>query len=444
MKQGDVLMLMDGIAPAVASLIGKAMAPGLARLADAERELAVLKAALADRPDVDELIARAVDKAVAGLPAPPTAEAVAAAMPAPATAEEIAALIPRPADGKSVSIDDIRPLVAEAVAALPAMPTAEEIAAFVPTPQPGKDADPETIRTMVREVAADMIVIPSAEEIASHVKTPTAEEVAALVPPATPGRDADPETIKAAVADEVTRQIAENLPEPPPAIDADALAADVAQRVEGTIKTEVAAAVAALPAIPTAEEVAAAVTVPTAAEIAALVPAPEPGKSVTVADLQPVVDEAVEKAVGRIPTPKDGVGLASALIDRDGELVLTMTDGTTKSLGLVVGKDGAPGFDLDDFEVVDGPESFTLRFVRGDNVKEFTLAKGTLADFYRGVWREGPHKAGSVVTCGGSIWLAKRDTEDRPESSDAWTLIVKKGRDGKDGEAPRGPAKVKL
>jgi hypothetical protein len=40
---------------------------------------------------------------------------------------------------------------------------------------------------------------------------------------------------------------------------------------------------------------------------------------------------------------KDGVGLAGALIDRDGSLVVTLTNGEVKSLGSVVGKDGADG-----------------------------------------------------------------------------------------------------
>jgi integrin beta 3 len=39
----------------------------------------------------------------------------------------------------------------------------------------------------------------------------------------------------------------------------------------------------------------------------------------------------------------DGVGVADALLGHDGALVLTLSSGETKSLGIVVGKDGAPG-----------------------------------------------------------------------------------------------------
>jgi len=53
------------------------------------------------------------------------------------------------------------------------------------------------------------------------------------------------------------------------------------------------------------------------------------------------VDEHVARALAAAPKPKDGVGVAGAIIDRDGNLVLTTTDGAQKDLGKVVGKDGA-------------------------------------------------------------------------------------------------------
>lgn len=37
---------------------------------------------------------------------------------------------------------------------------------------------------------------------------------------------------------------------------------------------------------------------------------------------------------------EDGVGIAGALIDRTGALVLTLSDGSTRELGQVVGRDG--------------------------------------------------------------------------------------------------------
>ncbi len=59
------------------------------------------------------------------------------------------------------------------------------------------------------------------------------------------------------------------------------------------------------------------------------------------------------------PPGEPGIGLASAFIDRDGNLVVTMADGAVAIPGHVAGTDGAPGMDgrdgkdatLDDFYV---------------------------------------------------------------------------------------------
>lgn len=66
------------------------------------------------------------------------------------------------------------------------------------------------------------------------------------------------------------------------------------------------------------------------------------GKSITLEDVAPLIQAEVAKAVERIPTPKDGIGLVGALIDRDGRLIVTMSDGTTKDVGIVVGPDPDP------------------------------------------------------------------------------------------------------
>jgi hypothetical protein len=141
---------------------------------------------------------------------------------------------------------------------------------------------------------------------------------------------------------------------------------------------------------------------------------------------------------------KDGVGLADAVIDRKGGLVLTMTDGRTKELGQIVGTDGeqgAPGKDgrdglgFDDLEVIhDGERSFTFRFVRGEQVKEFPFKLPVILD--RGVYREGDaYEKGDAVTWAGSVWIAQKDgVTDKPDGGDGWRLSVKRGRDGKPGK----------
>jgi hypothetical protein len=160
-------------------------------------------------------------------------------------------------------------------------------------------------------------------------------------------------------------------------------------------------------------------------------------------DFEAMIGEAVSKAVDALPRAKDGdngVGLAGALIDRDGSLILTLTNGETRDLGKVVGKDGEngePGLGFDDMDVavLDVDRTIEFAFRRGDEVKAFTLKWPTPID--RGVWNEKTEYArGDAVTWGGSLWIAQKDTPtgkpDAPESG--WRLSVKKGRDGKDAK----------
>jgi hypothetical protein len=54
---------------------------------------------------------------------------------------------------------------------------------------------------------------------------------------------------------------------------------------------------------------------------------------------------------------------------------------------------------------------------------------------YQGVYdSERTYDEHNLVTMGGNIWIARRATSDRPGTSDAWTLAVKKGRDGRDAK----------
>ena len=53
---------------------------------------------------------------------------------------------------------------------------------------------------------------------------------------------------------------------------------------------------------------------------------------------------------------------------------------------------------------------------------------------YRGTFAVGTaYDLGDTVTHGGSLWHCNQLTKDRPgEGASAWTLAVKRGRDGKD------------
>jgi hypothetical protein len=195
-------------------------------------------------------------------------------------------------------------------------------------------------------------------------------------------------------------------------------------------------------------------------EAVAAIPAPQDGKSVTVDDVAPLIASEVEKRVSELPRAKDGidgkdgVGLAGALIDRDGKLVVTLTNGETKNLGPVVGRDGIDakgedgkdGLGFDDLDATfDGEKTVTLKFSKGERVKEFAFAMPVVID--RGVFKEGQaYKAGDGVTWGGSFWIAQEDTEAKPDSGKGWRLAVKKGRDGRDGttKGPRATGPIRL
>jgi hypothetical protein len=169
-----------------------------------------------------------------------------------------------------------------------------------------------------------------------------------------------------------------------------------------------------------------------------------PGKDCDPVAVQTLVEEAVNGAVRALPAAKDGqdgIGVAGALIDRAGNLVLTLSDGTTRDLGPVVGKDGSSGeaglgFDDMTEELAADGRTIVRRYVRGDQVKEFRHSLAVVLD--RGVYKTGEtYEAGDGVTWGGSFWIAREKTAEKPDSGQGWRLAVKRGRDGKD--APAAP-----
>jgi len=330
---------------------------------------------------LDALERRAPDKGEPGKDADP-------ALIERMVADAVAAL-PAPKDGKDVDPDAVKAWIVEAVAALPA-------------PKDGRDADPETIKSMV------------------------ADAVAALPTPRD-GHDADPEAIKAAVADAVAA-----LPVPKDGKDA-------------------------APYAPDPDEVRS-LLAPIVREYVAALPPPKDGVSVTLDDVRPLVDDAVSKAVSAIPAPKDGIGLAGALIDRGGNLVVTLTNGEARALGEVVGRDadmaaidkaitekvaaipvpkdgndGRDAFQLEDFEASVLDDGRTIRFAMtaGGEQRAYHLPFPVVID--RGVYRDGQkYEQGDAVTWAGSIWIAQKETEAKPDAGDGWRLSVKRGRDGKD------------
>jgi hypothetical protein len=137
----------------------------------------------------------------------------------------------------------------------------------------------------------------------------------------------------------------------------------------------------------------------------------------------------------------DGLGLAGAMIDRDGSLLITLTNGEVKSLGKVVGKDGQNGNDgkdglsLESFDMQYLPESheITVKAVCQGRSKELRYPAGGIRP--AGYWREGTKaKAGEAWVHGGSTFYAIKDNESKPSTNDdAWIIGARAGRDGERG-----------
>ena len=164
---------------------------------------------------------------------------------------------------------------------------------------------------------------------------------------------------------------------------------------------------------------------------------PANGASVTVEDVAPLVRSEVERAVAALPAPKDGLGVAGAMIDRDGALQITLTNGEVKSLGLVVGKDGEDGKDglsLDGFELEYLPESheIAIKATAAGRVKELRYSAGGIRP--AGYWREGTKAvAGEAWVHDGSLWIATKGNASKPATGDDWIIAARKGRDGERG-----------
>jgi hypothetical protein len=146
---------------------------------------------------------------------------------------------------------------------------------------------------------------------------------------------------------------------------------------------------------------------------------------------------------------RDGAGIVDGFVSRDGHLIATLSDGSTRDFGEIIGKDGRDGkdgkrgkdgFGFDDMDVcvLDDDRTIELSFRRGEDEKAFTLKWPTIID--RGPFkidRGLPYESGDGVTWGGQFYICNEQTNDKPDLSKdgkPWRLAVRKGRDGKDAK----------
>lgn len=249
----------------MAAIVREATAPLVERIAELEKALSDSPAPAAPEIDVGEI------------------------------AKAAAELIPAPKDGKSVTVDDVRPILAEMV---------DSAVKAIPVPKDGKDG--------------------------------------------VDGKDADMAELKLHLA-ELVKHV--NLPAPP---SVDEVAAVFERRFSDlTLSWERQAR------------------------------------------------DTFEKAVDRMPLPKDG-------------------------------RDAIPleSFDLD---LAEDGRTITVKMQAGETMVEKSLRIAAVLD--RGTYKtDGSYERGDAVTHGGCLWIAQ---QDNPEGAPGmggkgWRLAVKKGRDGKD------------
>lgn len=193
------------------------------------------------------------------------------------------------------------------------------------------------------------------------------------------------------------------------------------------------------------------------------------GKSITAEDVEPLLDGLVRSAVAALPPAAAGPqGLpgepgakgADAVINepmiaelvtrtvnervalipaptpgRDGQPGVPGApgkDGDKGTAGLP-GKDGIDGLEQVEFSVALKDDNRTLEFAlsRGEIVKTHAVTAPWPLDV--GTYKmEREYAPGDGVTDNGCFWIAQEKTTDRPGTSAAWRMAVKKGRDGKD------------
>lgn len=148
----------------------------------------------------------------------------------------------------------------------------------------------------------------------------------------------------------------------------------------------------------------------------------------------------------------DGLGLAGAMIDRDGSLQITLTNGEVKSLGAVVGKDGSDGkdgisFESFDMEYLAETHEISIKASVAGRNKELRYDAGGIRP--AGYWREGTKAVpGEAWVHDGSLWIALKATPAQPKVGDDWIIAARKGRDGERGAkgidgTPAAPIKLK-
>ncbi|QQE90479.1 hypothetical protein [Azotobacter chroococcum] len=348
---------------AMGAIVREVTAPLIARIDQLEK-------ALSERPDL-EAVAK---QAAALIPVPKDGEPGRDADMGVLKAYmgELVAALPVPQDGKSVNLEDVRPVLDEAIKALRA--DAEKILADpLELAEQARDSLLKALGELKQPADGQSV---TAEDVAPLIREEVAKAVAE-VPPAKDGESVTAEDVRPLLA-ELVGEAVKALPPAEKGKDADmdALRSHLGELVKSM----------QLPAAPTVDEVAATF---------------ERRFSDLTLSWERQARDTFEKAADRMPKPQDG---------RD---ALPL-----ESFDMVLGEDG---------------RTVTVKLQAGETVikKSVKIPAVIDRDTYK---HDGTYEKGDGVSYGGSFWIAKCDNpQGVPGSGETdWRCAVKKGRDGKD------------
>ncbi|EOU9464569.1 phage portal protein [Klebsiella variicola] len=359
------------------------------KLAALTKEVSTLKNTTA--PDFTAQLA----DAVASLPAPKIPE-----LPdIGAMVSEAVAALPPAQDGKSVTPEDVRPLLQELVTAA---------VGEIPVPRDGKDYDPAVLKQAVDDAVAALPPAQDGKSVTPEDVRPLLQELVTAavgeIPVPRDGKDYDPAVLKQAVDDAVAAL--------PPAQDGKSV---TPEDVRPLLQELVTAAVGEIPVPRDGKDYDPAVLKQAVDDAVAALPPAQDGRDALQLEIQPFIDEGKSYTRGSYATHNGGLWRAY--------------EKTHGMRGWECIVDGVSDVDIS----MNGQRNFIVTVNRASGASE-KKSFDIPTMVYRGVFKSGDeYLPGDTVTWGGSLWHCDEQTQDKPgeTGSKGWTLAAKRGRDGR-------------
>ncbi|HIF5751672.1 TPA: phage gp6-like head-tail connector protein, partial [Klebsiella pneumoniae] len=340
------------------------------KLAALTKEVSTLKDTTA--PDFTAQLA----DAVASLPAPKIPE-----LPdIGAMVSEAVAALPPAQDGKSVTPEDVRPLLQELVTAA---------VGEIPVPRDGKDYDPAVLKQAVEDAVAALPPAQDGKSVTPEDVRPLLQELVTAavgeIPVPRDGKDYDPAVLKQAVDDAVAAL--------PPAQDGKSV---TPEDVRPLLQELVTAAVSEIPVPRDGKDYDPAVLKQAVDEAVAALPPAQDGRDALQLEIQPFIDEGKSYTRGSYATHNGGLWRAY--------------EKTHGMRGWECIVDGVSDVDIS----MNGQRNFIVTVNRASGASE-KKSFDIPTMVYRGVFKSGDeYLPGDTVTWGGSLWHCDEQTQDKP------------------------------